>query len=75
MKTLKLGRPPRQCHQPSGLKGQHPLSGCAAQGVHEGRPGEPPSGQWRVACGKDHHLPLGERRSRQKDRRQPLTEG
>lgn len=42
---------------------------------HERIPVKPPPSQQRVACGKDHHLPQGKRRSRQKDRRQPLTEG
>ena len=36
--------------------------------------GEPPNVQQRVARSEDHHLPLGERRPRRKDRHQPLAE-
>ena len=35
--------------------------------------GESPSDQQRVARSEDHHLPLGERRPRRKDRHQPLA--
>ena len=43
------------------------------KGVHEGRSGEPPSGQQRVASSEDHHLPLGKRSPRRQDGCQPLA--
>ena len=59
---------------PQTSRGNIRYLGCTPQGVHKRGLGEPPPGQQRISSSENHHLPLGKRRSRRKDRPQPLAE-